>query len=82
MPLSERAAHKKDIRNGLDGCESFQHRHLAALAALISTLPDEAGNRLRVTEHFESAIRVRNPRFDGERFRAACLVNGPGSAKP
>lgn len=76
MPLSEKAAHAKDIRKGLDGCESLQHRHLAAIAAIISGLryDSESAMRWTVAHAFAAEIGRRNSRFDGERFLAACKV--------
>lgn len=79
MPLTPAAALRKDrTAKSLTG---LQHRHYAAIAALIASLPDEGGcynsrAAAQLREHaatrFADALERANPNFDRARFLAAC----------
>jgi len=69
MALSEKAATAKDKRTGLS---DMQHRHFTTIATIIRNFgyPQE---RQRIAEEFARELRHTNPRFDRDRFLAACL---------
>lgn len=70
MALAYLAARRKDARTGK---AEMQHRHFATVAAIIKDFgyPQE---RRRIAEHFARELASTNPRFDRERFIAACLA--------
>jgi len=65
--LSTKIAYHKDRRSAETA--RLEHRHFAAIAAIISTLPDAYSGL--VAEHFANALRSTNPRFDRDRFLRA-----------
>lgn len=67
MPLPRDAALRKDRTNAHD-LTTFQHRHYAAIAGIISELGDA---RESVAAHFARKL-ASNPRFDKRRFLEAC----------
>ena len=67
MSLSIETAARKDRRAGL--CE-MQHRHFAAIAAIIKNL--HGGLSVPVADHFANRLAATNPRFDRARFLKAC----------
>lgn len=74
MALSTQAANRKDIRSDL--C-SMEHRHFAAIAAMLRNMPRGAfpadGPAYEtIVNHFANELRATNPRFDRQRFMAAC----------
>jgi hypothetical protein len=64
-------ANKKDIRAGL--CP-MEHLHFAAIATIIRDFgyPQE---RPRLAKHFAAELVKTNPKFDGQRFIAACIMD-------
>jgi hypothetical protein len=50
---------------------ALQHRHFAFIAKTIREMPDRV-NRIPVAREFAKALAETNPRFDRERFLAAC----------
>ena len=66
--LTIKSANRKDIRTGK---ADLQHRHFCTIAAIIRRLPD-AGHRADMALHFADELATTNPRFDRERFLAAC----------
>ncbi len=77
MPLTPESAFRKDQRFDLS---KLQHRHYAAIAAIIACLDldtieqETAGMNARVAEHFALCLLRGNPRFDRARFIRACGV--------
>ena len=69
MALSESAALRKDKRYSLEG---LQHRHYAAMAGIIASLPHALLTPDLVASAFANALEA-NPRFDRRRFLSACL---------
>jgi hypothetical protein len=67
MSLTEKSALTKDQRTGL---APMQHRHYAAIAAIIATLPD--AHRRDVAFHFALKLQSTNNAFDSRRFLLAC----------
>lgn len=69
MALSTTAAAAKDKRTGM---ADMQHRHFATIAAIIKDFgyPQE---RQRIAEEFARKLRHTNPKFNRDRFLAACL---------
>lgn len=59
----------KDTRTA-DSSVSLQHRHFAFIAATIADLP--FNTREQTARAFSEACKRTNPRFDRERFLAAC----------
>ncbi|OHV58137.1 hypothetical protein LCM4576_08360 [Mesorhizobium sp. LCM 4576] len=53
---------------------AMQHRHFAAIAAMVRDLPERV-NRLTVARSFAGKLASSNPNFDRERFIAACSVD-------
>ncbi len=72
MPLTRHAALAKD-RATANASPSFQHRHFAAVAAILRGTNDLA-NYGPVCRHFATELAHTNPRFDRGRFLAACGV--------
>jgi hypothetical protein len=76
MPLSKQAALSKDKTSGL---APMQHRHFATIATIIREMPAN-GTALgqfapeQVAELFANRLGETNPRFDRDRFLAACEV--------
>ncbi|MEO1208426.1 MAG: hypothetical protein AAFX78_02690 [Cyanobacteria bacterium J06638_20] len=67
MTLTTESALAKDKRTGK---AQMQHRHFATIAAIIASLPKPI--RYDVAEHFAFELRETNPKFDIDRFLAAC----------
>jgi hypothetical protein len=68
-------AHGKDIRTAASGV-TLEHRHFAFIAGVIAAMPDHAAS-LRAHKRstalaFADACGGTNPRFNRERFLAAC----------
>lgn len=65
----------KDKRTALKGVE-MQHRHFAFIAATIAGMPDHApslrAQKASTAAAFASACARTNPKFDRDRFIAAC----------
>lgn len=74
--LTEKSAFRKDTFHPFEALPQFQHRHFAAIAGIIATIPD-AGVRADVAAHFADRLTVSNPRFDHARFLRA--ANGEGA---
>jgi hypothetical protein len=77
MPLTTESAARKD-RTQPSG-NSMQHRHFAEIARIIRELDSvHTGTqgfvnvREDVAAHFANQLAHTNPRFDRERFLAAC----------
>ncbi len=69
MTLTVKSAHHKDVRTGY---ASMEHRHFATIAAIIRDAPWPTEREIMAV-HFADRLRRTNPRFDHERFLAACL---------
>lgn len=76
MPLTTETAARKDRRTGK---AEMQHRHFATVAAIISSarystkLAHLRGADIdAIAEHFADELMSTNPRFDRDRFIAAC----------
>lgn len=69
MPLTAQTALRKD-RNA--GFAPMEHRHFATIAAIIFDMPSEARHVSAIS--FANRRAATNPRFDRERFLAACGV--------
>lgn len=70
MVLSTKAAHRKDTSVRLASVK-MGHMHFAAIAHIIDTMPSVAGKAM-AKYHFADKLAATNPRFDRERFLAAC----------
>jgi hypothetical protein len=70
MTLSTHAALGKDRRDA--DTAKLQHRHYAAIAAIIAGLDDPA--KSYVAHRFAARLQSSNPRFSESRFLAACDV--------
>lgn len=68
MPLSTAAALRKDTSTA---APVFQHRHFAAMAAMIAMMPDPAA-RYMAAETFANRLGRFNPAFDRPRWMRAC----------
>lgn len=75
MALKPEAALRKDLTMP-SGKDVFQHRHFAAMAAIIKQMDGEdfEGLRPTIARFFASELARTNPRFDRSRFLAACGV--------
>lgn len=73
MPLTTASAHRKDINTGL---ADMQHRHSATIAAIIRDMRNDNTESNfqadRVARHFAAGLAKTNPKFNAERFLAAC----------
>jgi len=78
MTLSNEAALNKDKHTAL---APMQHRHFATIATIIREMPDHEihndGTEIvytpsEIAEYFADRLAETNPRFDRERFLAAC----------
>jgi hypothetical protein len=74
--LTKESAARKDKNSA--GCE-LQHRHSATIAAIIKRMAKVSNQehgfidiRDDVADHFADELANTNPRFDRERFLAAC----------
>jgi hypothetical protein len=68
--MTEQAALNKDRRAGY--CE-MQHRHFAAIAAIIAKIPPYNYEERRfIARHFAEELSHTNPNFDRDRFLKAC----------
>lgn len=67
--LKPAAALRKDKTNAF--ASSMEHRHFATIAAIIAGMNDLANNGA-VARRFASELAITNPKFDRERFLAAC----------
>lgn len=78
MPLTPETALRKDRTQPT--APKFQHRHFAAIAAVIAELPDDpyspisGEGTLAVARAFANALQDTNPNFDRNRFLRACGV--------
>lgn len=78
MSLSAEAAARKDRTNAHNA--TFEHRHFAALAAMLAELKPSQRLSLSGTTHryichyFADRLAGTNPRFDRKRFLVACGV--------
>ena len=81
MALTPLSALNKDKRTGKD---VLQHRHFATIAAILAELGADHGvfdnQRKGICEHFADQLADTNPRFDRDRFLAACGVQEPADA--
>lgn len=71
--LSPHAAKNKDARSAQTA--SFQHRHFAAIAAIIASMRKQGWNEqiiFHLADRFADELAATNPRFDRKRFLAAC----------
>lgn len=70
--------HRKDITTAEKGVD-LQHRHFAFIAATIAAMPRHApslrAQKASVAEAFATACQATNPRFNRERFIAACRLD-------
>lgn len=76
MALTPRSALNKDRTSGKG---ELQHRHFATIAAILADLDGEnsgvsRGQHRDICEHFADHLAETNPRFDRDRFLAACDV--------
>ena len=71
MPLTKESAARKDKRTGL---APMQHRHFATIAAIINEMKAGTGYKTDLAETFAERLAETNPKFDRERFLAACGV--------
>ena len=73
MPLSATAALRKDIASR---ATRMEHRHFAAIAGIIATLPLDAHAypHDEVARHFANELHATNANFDRRRFLRACGV--------
>jgi hypothetical protein len=74
MALKTASANRKDISTARNGVE-LQHRHFSFIAATIAELGQSAdmeGLAPVVARAFADACERTNPKFDRERFLAAC----------
>ena len=62
---------RKDVRTAKKGVE-LQHRHFAFIAATIASMHGCNAYRMTIAEDFAKACAATNPRFDRNRFLAAC----------
>lgn len=76
MPLSLHTAARKDRTADL---APMQHRHFATIATIIRSMakvPNQTHGfidvREDVAEHFADHLALTNPKFDRDRFIAAC----------
>jgi hypothetical protein len=70
MPLSEKAALQKDRTNAAG---ELQHRHFATIAGILRDYKcSDESRKAHLIEHFADELRRTNPRFDRNRFVAAC----------
>lgn len=69
MTLTTESALAKDKRTGK---AEMQHRHFATVAAIIASLPRNPVDRNSVAEHFADELADTNPKFNRDRFLAAC----------
>lgn len=69
--LTQKSANRKDIKTGK---APMQHRHYCTVAAIIRGMTGEDFEGLRpvVARRFAEELATTNPRFDRERFLAAC----------
>ena len=53
---------------------SFEHRHFKVIASIIADMSREGfkATTADVADHFARRLSVTNPRFDHDRFIAAC----------
>ncbi|TPL64667.1 hypothetical protein [Mesorhizobium sp. B2-4-1] len=52
----------------------FEHRHFATIAKIIRDMPARGGDQLNIARHFARELCGTNPRFQANRFLAACGV--------
>ena len=72
MPLTPESALAKDQRTGL---APMQHRHFTTIAKILDDARFLDGpTRTTICEHFADELECTNPKFDRERFLAACGV--------
>lgn len=64
-------AHRKDLNAPT---ANMEHRHFATIAAIIRALPEAADTRAGMAQHFARHLRATNPRFNTDRFLAACMA--------
>lgn len=67
-------ANRKDINTAANGV-TLEHRHFSFIASVIASLVDtydQPLDKADVAEAFASACARTNPRFDAQRFLAAC----------
>jgi hypothetical protein len=62
-------AHRKDLTAKT---ATMEHRHYATIAAIIRDLPEAM--KPSVALHFARELRATNPRFQADRFYAACMA--------
>ena len=70
MALTAETALRKDKTTGLN--VEMQHRHFAAIAAIIESMDECDTPRRIVADHFADELAKTNPRFDRKRFLKAC----------
>ena len=77
MPLKPEAALRKDKTNAKG--DVFQHRHFAVIAGILSELDGDSLGvsfggiaKRAIFDHFADHLADTNPRFDRNRFLAAC----------
>jgi len=68
--LNPHAAARKDARFDIT---TLQHRHFAAIAGIIAAMVND-DERRAAARHFVRCLANSNPRFNRERFIAACGV--------
>jgi hypothetical protein len=74
MPLTAHSALSKD-RSNAKAVNVMQHRHFAVIAGIIAKIHPRM--RSEIAWHFAGELRSTNPRFDQDRFLAACNVRNP-----
>lgn len=73
MPLKPKTANRKDLRTGIS---PMQHRHFCTIAAIVRGLGTEhTWTQENLARYFAAELAATNPRFDRERFLAACGVS-------
>ncbi len=70
MALTKQSAFRKDKTNAF--ASTMEHRHFATVAAIIAELGGK--ERRAMANLFADRLRNTNPRFDRQRFLAACGV--------
>lgn len=68
--LTTASANRKDLNAGF---ATMEHRHFATIAAIVRDI-DDPKVRFCMATHFADRLDRTNPKFDRNRFMAACRV--------
>lgn len=75
--MNSKSANRKDICTAQHGV-TLEHRHFAFIAATIAAMPDHAPNlraqKASTANAFANACATTNPKFNRDRFIAACQL--------